>query len=140
MKLRSVDLSNLINQFVNWDKTLGPEEIKLLTDVDLLLHVVIPHDEAGRLAYLSKSSQLQGKLNNLLSRLSYIWKMSSIDRDAVWGELIESREVEGRDKRFVALATNPKFRDMEETNGALEVIKDHVNNTLWILKTISGRI
>ena len=139
-KIRSIDLSSLIEQFKDFTQVLGSEEIKILSDADLLLSGTIPHDEAGRMAYLSRSSQIQSKLNNLLSRISWILKMSVIDRDSYWGGLLESQEFEGRDKRFIALATDSKFRDMEETNSALEVIKDHTNNVLWILKTIAGRM
>jgi hypothetical protein len=140
MTIRNIDLRDIVSQFKNWSDVLGPEELKILEDADLLLHVVIPSDDHGRLAYLSRTAQIQGKLNNLLSRLSYISKMSSIDRDAYWGEMIESKEVEGRDKRYIALATNPKLRDMEETNAALETIKEHTDNVLWILKTVAGRL
>lgn len=140
MKVRSVDLSELIGGFKDFTQVLGPEEIKILTDADLLLKGAIPHDDTGRLAYLSRSAQIQNNLNNLLSRLSYIWKMHTIDRDAYLGELIESQEVEGRDRRYFALTRNPKFRDLEETNSALETIRDHVNNVLWILKTVAGRL
>lgn len=139
-KIRTVNLQDIVSQFKNWDETLGPEEIKILSDADLLLHAVIPSDDSGKLAYLSKSTQIQAKLNNLLSRLSYIFKMNTIDRDAYLGDLIESKEAEGRDRRFLALVRNAKFRDLEETNSALETIKDHVNNVLWILKTVMGRL
>jgi hypothetical protein len=140
MKVRSISLTDLVSQFKNWESTLGPEELKILSDADMLLKVTIPQDEFGRLAYLSRSAQTQGQLNNLLSRLSYIFRMMTIERDAWFGDLIESQEVEGRDKRYVALARNPKFRDLEETNAALETIKDHVNSTSWLLKTIAGRL
>jgi hypothetical protein len=139
-KIRSIDLTDLMSQFRDFTQVLGPEEIKILTDADLLLKVTIPQDDTGRLAYLSRSAQIQNSLNNLLSRLSYIWKMHTIDRDAHLGQLIESEEVEGRDRRYFALTRNPKFRDQEETSAALEVIKDHVNNLLWILKTVMGRL
>jgi hypothetical protein len=140
VKIRNVDLSDLVDQFKDFTKVLGPEEVKILSDADLLLHVTIPHDEPGKLAYLSKSAQIQSKLNNLLSRLSYIFNMTTIDRDSYWGNLIESQEVEGREKRYIALTRDPKFRDLEETKSALEVIRDHTSSLLWILKTIAGRL
>jgi hypothetical protein len=139
-KIRNIDLSDLTSQFKDFSKVLGPEEIRILSDADLLLHVTIPHDEPGKLAYLSKSAQIQSKLNNLLSRLSYVFNMTTIDRDSHLGDLIESKEIEGRDRRYLGLVRDPKFRDLEETVAALEVIKDHVNNTLWILKTVMGRL
>jgi hypothetical protein len=129
-----------MEQFGDFSKVLGPEEVRILSDADLLLRGTIPHDESGRLAYLSKSSQVQSRLNNLLSRLSYVWSMSKIERDAYWGNLIDREEVEGRDKRYIALAKDHKFRDLEEINAALEVVKEHANNILWILKTIAGRL
>ena len=139
-KIRSIDLTDLMSQFRDFTQVLGPEEIKILTDADLLLKVTIPQDDTGRLAYLSRSASIQGTLNNLLSRLSYIHKLSVIDRDAFWGSLIESEEVEGRDKRFIGLSRNSKFRDLEETNAALETVRDHVLSVLWILKTVMGRL
>jgi hypothetical protein len=139
-RIRSIDLSQLIDQFKDFTKVLGPEEIKILTDADLLLSGTIHHDEASKLAYLSKSSQIQSRLNNLLSRLTYIRSMSVLDRDAYWGGLLEAEEYEGRDKRYIALARDSKLRDLEETNAALEVVRDHVNNLTWILKTISSRV
>jgi hypothetical protein len=139
-KIRNVDLSSLTSQFTDFTKILGAEEIKILTDADLLLSGSIPHDEAGRLAYLSRSSQIQSKLNNLLSRLSYVFKMQTIDKDSYLGDLIESKEIEGRDRRYIALARDSKFRDLEETNSALEVVYNHINNILWVLKIIAGRL
>jgi len=138
--VKTVDLRGVIAQFQDWSQTIGPAEIQLLQDVDLFLQIAIPHEQGEKFAYLSKSSRLQGQLNNLLSRLSYVFRMNSIERDAYWGELLESREYEGRDKRYIALSMNPKFRDVEETNASLEIIKDHVNNLMWILKTIAGRL
>jgi hypothetical protein len=140
MKVRSISLTGLMSQFKDWHAVLGVDEIQILTDADLLLTVTIPSDDFGKLAYLSRSSQIQGKLNNLLSRLSYIAKMTSIERDSFYGSLIESGEVEGREKKYIALATNPQYRDLEETNAALETIKEHVNSVLWILKIIVGRL
>jgi len=137
-KIRSVDLSSLINQFKDFSDVLGPEEIKILSDADILLSVTIPHDELRRLAYLLRSSQMQAKLTNLMSRLSYVFNMSVID--AYWENLIESKEVEGRDKRYIGLARDSKFRDIGETNAALETVKEHVNNVLWILKTIARSV
>jgi hypothetical protein len=139
-KIRNVDLSNLTSQFKDFTSVLGSEEIKILSDADLLLSGTIPHDEPGRLAYLSRSSQIQSKLNNLLSRISYIKDMTIIDKDSYWGDLIDGKEFEGRDKRYIALARDSKFRDLEETCTALEIVKDHVNSTLWILKTVMGRL
>ena len=139
-KIRSIDLSQLVDQFKDFTRVLGPAEIKILTDADLLLSMTIPSDEMGRVAYLSKSAKIQSDLNNLLSRLTYIRSMSVLDRDAYWGSLLEAEEYEGRDKRFIALARDSKLRDLEETNAALEVVRDHVNNLTWILKTIAGRL
>jgi hypothetical protein len=140
MKVRSIDLTGLTSQFKDFTQVLGAEEIKILTDADLLLSGTIPHDDFGKIAYLSKSAQVQSKLNNLLSRISYIHKMGLLDRDAYWGGLLEAEEFEGRDKRYIALAKDSKFRDLEETNSALEIVKDHTSSVLWIMKTIAGRL
>ena len=140
MPIRNVDLRDLMAQFSGFERTLGPEEYRILEEADQFLRVTIPIDDAGRVAYLSKSAALQASLNNLMSRVSIVHNMHKIDKDSYWGRLIAGRDYEGKDKWFEALSGDPRLRDMEETFQTFSVLIGHINNVLWSIKTISSRL
>jgi hypothetical protein len=139
-KKLTVDLKDILDKFHGFEESLGPAELQVLKDADILLKGTIPIDEPGRLAYLSRSAQMLSSLNNLLSRISFVHGQYSLEKNVYWGHLIKEQEYEGRDKWVVALSEDNQLADMERLTTALDVTKSHVNNLHWIIKTICGRL
>jgi hypothetical protein len=139
-KKYSVDLKDILNRFEGFEESLGPAEMQVMHDADLLLKGTIPSDETGRLAYLSRSAQVLSSLNNLLSRISFVHSQYTIEKNVHWGRLINEEGYEGRDKWVTALSQDTQLADMEKVTTALAAAKDHVNNLQWIIKTICGRL
>lgn len=138
--VKSVNLIDLLDKFTGFGDILGPKEIQILNDADILLKGTLPIDEPGRLAYLSRNAQIQSELNNLLSRVSYIQNQAELEKNFYWGGLLREEEYEGKDKFTIALSQDSKLFDMVRTINALDVIKSHVNNLYWTAKTIMSRI
>jgi hypothetical protein len=136
----NVNLEVLMSQFEDFSHTIGPAEYQILENAEQFLNITIPIDEAGKLAYRSKSASIQGKLNNLLSRVSQVHNMHAIDKEAYWGQVFKDYDSKGKDRFSEALACDPRLRDMQETYMTFSVLKDHINNVLWSVKTVLGRL
>jgi hypothetical protein len=139
--MRKVDLSELLDEITNFGSNcLGPAEYQVLKDASLLLQGGVPKDPDARHAYMTRSSQVQDNLINLLSRLSYISAMKTHEKDSYWGGIIMDKEYEGRDRRFVAINADPVYRDLSETVDVLEVAKNMVNQLLWSCKIVMQKM
>jgi len=135
-----VNLKDILNKFNDFEHILGPAELQILKDADILLKGTIPTDPAGRMAYLARNSQVQSSINNLLSRLDYIINQEELEKNIYWGRLLYDEEYEGKDKWVIAVSQDLRLVDMTRVLNTLNVVKSHANNLYWTLKTLMGRV